>query len=367
VLTANAGADKTGNEGSSISFTGTAGGGVGTLTYTWNWGDGTTNTTGTLTPTHTYADNGTYTVTLTVTDANNQTATDTATVTVSNVAPTGTVSNSGPVYTNSNVTISFANQADAAADVAAGFRYSFDFNNDGTWEVTDSTTASAVTQYATVGSKTVRARIKDKDGAITIYTTSVAVNGPPTAGAGADKTGNEGSSISFTGTAGGGAGTLTYRWNWGDGTPDTTGTLTPTHTYADNGSFTVTLTVTDGNNQTATDTAAVTVSNVAPTATVANSGPVTPTPNVTVRFANQVDVSSADVAGGFRYSLDFDNNGTWEVTDSTTASAATQYATAGSKTVKARIKDKDGGFTDYTTTITVNNPGASGLVAPLRL
>jgi PKD repeat protein len=361
--TANAGVDKTGNEGSSISFTGTAGGGAGALTYRWSWGDGTPDTTGTLSPSHTYADNGSYTVTLTVTDANNQTATDTAAVTVSNVAPTGTVSNNGPVYTNTNVSINFANQADvSSADVAAGFRYSFDFDNNGTWEVTDSTTASATTQYATVGNKTVRARIKDKDGGLTDYTTTVAVNGLPTANAGVDKTGNEGSSISFTGTAGGGAGTLTYRWNWGDGTPDTTGTLSPTHTYADNGSYTVTLTVTDANSQTATDTAAVTVSNVAPTGTVSNSGPVNTNTNVTISFANQADVSSADTAAGFRYSFDFDNNGTWEVTDSTTASASTQYGTAGNKTVRARIKDKDGAFTDYTTTVTVNPPN-NGLAA----
>ena len=69
----------------------------GTLAYDWNWGDGSAHTTGTLTPSHTYADNGRYTVTLTVTDANNAVGTDTAVVTVSNVAPTATVSNNGPV------------------------------------------------------------------------------------------------------------------------------------------------------------------------------------------------------------------------------------------------------------------------------
>ena len=84
---------------------------------------------------------------------------------------------------------------------------------------------------------------------------------------------------------------------------------------------------------------------------------------MTISFGSQNDVSSADRAAGYTYSFDFDNNGTWEVTDSTTASATTSYATSGSKTVKGRIKDKDGGFTDYTTTVTVNNSTNPGLVA----
>jgi parallel beta-helix repeat protein len=354
--TADAGADKSANEGSSVSFTGTAGGGVGTLTYHWDFGDGGTSD-GTLTPSHTFVDNGIYTVTLTVTDANNQTGSDTATVTVSNVAPTATVSNNGPVYTNANVTISFGSQNDVlSADRAAGYRYSFDFNNDGTWDQTDVTSATATTSYTTTGSKVVKARIKDKDGGFTDYTTTVSVNALPGANAGADKSSNEASSVSFTGTSSGGIGALTYHWDFGDGgTSD--GTLTPNHTFADNGSYTVTLTVTDGNNQTGSDTAVVTVNNVAPTATVSNNGPVDVNASVMISFANQNDVSSADRAAGYKYSYDFNNDGTWDQTDVTTSTATTSYNTAGSKTVKARIKDKDGGFTNYTTTVTVNDPG----------
>jgi len=360
--TADAGVDKSGNEGSSVSFSGTASGGVGTLTYHWDFGDGGT-ADGSLTPSHTFVDNGVYTVTLTVTDGNNQSASDTATVTVSNVAPTGSLSNNGPVYTNGNVTVSFAGQNDvSSADRSAGYRYSYDFDNNGTWEQTDVTTATATTSYAAAGSKTVKARIKDKDGGFTDYTTVVTVSALPTANAGADKSANESSSVSFTGTATGGIGTLTYHWDFGDsGTAD--GSLTPSHTFADNGVYTVTLTVTDGNNQTSSDTATVTVNNVAPTGALSNNGPVNVGANVTISFGSQNDVSSADRAAGYTYSFDFDNNGTWEVTDSTTASATTSYATSGSKTVKGRIKDKDGGFTDYTTTVTVNNSTNPGLVA----
>lgn len=59
--------------------------------------------------------------------------------------------------------------------------------------------------------------------------------------------------------------TYTFAWDFGDeGTAE--GTLTPEHVYADDGVYTVTLTVTDGAGISATDTAAVTVNNVAPTA-----------------------------------------------------------------------------------------------------
>ena len=181
---------------------------------------------------------------------------------------------------------------------------------------------------------------------------------PPTANAGVDKSANEGASVSFSGASTGGTGTKTYDWDFGDGSSHTTGTLTPAHTYADNGTYTVTLKVTDANNQTATDTAVVTVANVAPTATVSNGGPVTVNSLVSITFSGQLDASSADTSAGFKYSFDFDNNGTWDVTDSTAASATTSYPAAGSKVVKARIKDKDGGSTDYTTSVTVTDPSA---------
>jgi parallel beta-helix repeat protein len=634
--------------------------------------------TGTLTPAHTFKDNGSYTVTLTVTDAANATATDTALVTVSNVPPTATLGNNGPVAPTASVTISFTNQSDPSpVDTAAGFKYSYDFNNDGTWDVTDSTSPTAQTSFPAAGSYTVKGRIKDKDGGYTDYTTTVEVtsttglvayfpfdegsgttvhstvggltgtisnaswstngkygdalsfngtnswvtvadsnaldlttgmtleawvqpvvingwecvilkedttdlayalyaddngddigglrvpsvsiregsttyeahgasqvslntwthlaatydgsviryyvngtltnsvnqagaintttgvlrfggdslwgeyfnglidevriynralsaseiqadmnpaptvtavspaNGatavatatpvtvtfsqamdattittssvqlqgpggtavsanvsynasnytatltpsaslalqstytvivhggtganavknssgnpmgsdfnstftttdgsPPTANAGSDQSGNEGSGISFSGSVSGGVAPFSYDWNWGDGSQDTTGTLAPTHAFPDNGTYTVTLTVTDSANHTGTDTATATVANVPPTASFGNNGPVAPNASVTIAFNNQYDPSSVDTAAGFKYSYDFNNDGTWDITDSTSASATTSFATPGTYTVKGRIKDKDGGYTDYTTTVQVNS------------
>jgi hypothetical protein len=77
--------------------------------------------------------------------------------------------------------------------------------------------------------------------------------------------------------------THTVTVNWGDGSPLETPTtfeagaavtLGGSHTYADNGVFEVVVTVTDDDGGSATASFFVTVTNVAPTATLENSGPV---------------------------------------------------------------------------------------------
>ena len=71
------------------------------------------------------------------------TATDTATFTVANVAPTATLGNDGPVAEGSTATVTFSGQSDPSADDAATLTYSYDFDDDGTFEVDDSSSPSA--------------------------------------------------------------------------------------------------------------------------------------------------------------------------------------------------------------------------------
>ena len=110
------------------------------------------------------------------------------------------------------------------------------------------------------------------------------------------------------------------------------------------------------------------ITNVAPTATFANNGPVTIGNTADVTFSAQSDPSSADTTAGFRYAYDFDNDGDFEVGDGTYAGGATSASAtipttilnaAGPFTVAARIIDKDGGFTPHTTTITVQSPNVA--------
>src|SRR5207248_394808 len=104
-------------------------------------------------------------------------------------------------------------------------------------------------------------------------------------------------------------------------------------------------------------TTTVAVTDVAPTAALSNNGPVNEASPVTVAFANPFDPSAADTTTGFPYTSLFRSAGTGDVTGTATASAAIPAAHPangpGSQTVRIRIQDKDGGFTDYTTTISI--------------
>jgi hypothetical protein len=104
-----------------------------------------------------------------------------------------------------------------------------------------------------------------------------------------------------------------------------------------------------------TKTFLVSVLNVAPTATFNNNGPVDEGTPATFTFTNQSDPSAPDQAAGFHYSYDFNNDGVFDVSNSTSPTAAHIFASAGYHTVRGRITDKDGGFTDYTTVVYVRN------------
>jgi hypothetical protein len=110
---------------------------------------------------------------------------------------------------------------------------------------------------------------------------------------------------------------------------------------------------------------AVTINDVAPTAAFGSGGAVNEGSAANVSFSGQIDPSAADTAAGFHYAYDLNNDGTFDVGDGTyggsgTSATATVPASylvdgPGSFAIKGRIIDKDGGFTDYTTNVVVNN------------
>jgi CSLREA domain-containing protein len=111
------------------------------------------------------------------------------------------------------------------------------------------------------------------------------------------------------------------------------------------------------------DAASLTVENVAPTAIFNNGSPVSESSTDTVTFTGVFDPSATDLGAGFNFSYDFDNDGIFEIVNSTSASATVPASFLdhgpGNYTVHGRVADKDGGFTDYTTTIVVNRSSES--------
>ncbi|MDB5294732.1 MAG: hypothetical protein JWO31_715 [Phycisphaerales bacterium] len=108
-------------------------------------------------------------------------AVSSATVSIVNAPPTAQLRPGEAVTVGAASTVRFAEVTDPSlADVTAGFRYAFDFNNDGDFadpgDVEGSTSPTASFAFPASGTYTVRGRVTDKDGGASVYTTTVTVN-----------------------------------------------------------------------------------------------------------------------------------------------------------------------------------------------
>jgi cysteine-rich repeat protein len=273
-----AGANKTVNEGQSVSFSGSntdprAGQ---TWTYTWNWGDGTANTTGTLTPTHTFAQQGTYTVRLTVRDNGGLEGTDTLTVTVNNVAPTITsptttqrninegsaldltITFSDPGNDTYTVTVTWASGVTSTVSVAAG---------------AGTKTATTSRVYTNQGTHAASVAVSDGTTTTTVNFNVVVANVAPTVTNPGNKTITEGTTQSITASySDPGTDSTTITFNWGDTTSTQvtkaaaagSQSASASHLYDKFGTYNASIVVSDGTTST-TQSFTVTVTNVAPT------------------------------------------------------------------------------------------------------
>jgi|GEM_PF-5376927 len=205
-------------------------------------------------------DNGTYVVSLTAKDKDGGvSAAATKTVTVTNVAPTAVFAATGPANEGGTGTVAFTNLVDVAKDVAAGFTYRYDFNNDGVFDLV-TTAASATVPASIVGdgpaTRIIRGRITDKDGGFSDYTTTLTVtNVAPVATISGPATGKRNKASTFTllasdpSAADQSAGfTFGIDWN-GDGVIDQTikgvSGLKVSHTFKNAGTYLVKVYATD--------------------------------------------------------------------------------------------------------------------------
>jgi PKD repeat protein len=171
--------------------------------------------------------------------------------------------------------VSFAN----ASGGSGGYLYSYDFNNDGTFEVSGSANATASVPAAFLAdgpaARTVRGRISDSAGAFRDYTASISISNVAPAVTLANRSGTTGNALVFSAgvtdpssadTAAG----FSYAWNFGDGA--TSIQTNPSHSYANPGSYTVSVTVTDKNGGATARTATATITAPAPVGEVIDTG-----------------------------------------------------------------------------------------------
>ncbi len=183
-----------------------------------------------------------------------------------------------------------------------------------------------------------------------------------------------GSSREVVFARGQGSATYTFDWDFGDGTVLTDVSLNESHAYLDNGTYTVTLTVTSSNGDVATDTATITVNNLAPeltglsldTASVDEGGSVTLTGSFTDAGVLDTHTVTIDWGDGTTSNATVDQvTGTFSATntyldDSPTGTASDLTA------IGVTLSDNDGGDDAGSESVTVNNlaPVVGALTGP---
>jgi predicted extracellular nuclease len=175
-------------------------------------------------------------------------------------------------------------------------------------------------------------------------------NAPPTVSAGGPYTVGEGSSITLNASGSDPeGGTLAYAWDLDDnGSFETPGQSVSFSAVDGPASPVVHVRATDDGGQTATAQATVTVQNVPPTATFSAPASSFAGYPFTLSLTSPSDPSAADNAAGFQYAFDC---GSGYGAFGSSASASCPTDDTGTRTVHGKIRDKDGGVTEYAATV----------------
>jgi hypothetical protein len=241
-------------------------------TYTFQWmGNGTANGADFA---FNAANSGSFMVTAIVTDQSGNATTVQVPVVVKNVAPTSTFANNGACGEGGSATVFFSSISDPSpADMAAGFKFSFDF---GDGFSAPGANPSAAHVFNDSGSFIVHGRVFDQDGDFTEYTTTITVKDvAPTCNAFTnDCPVTEGSTVHFN-LAGAADPSpadlahLTYSFDFdGDGVFEQSGSSpSAAHVFAQDGTFVVHGRVTDPDGMSTDYSTTITVKNAPPVLT----------------------------------------------------------------------------------------------------
>ena len=184
----------------------------------------------------------------------------------------------------------------------------------------------------------------------------VLFNRAPAVSAGGPYSVSEGSSVAVSATGSDPEGdALTYAWDLdNNGTFETAGqSVTFSAASIDGPSTqTVAVQVTDSGGLSATASAMVTITNVAPTATFHAPSNVNAGSDFALSLTDPSDPSPADMTAGFTYAFDC-GNGTGYGSFSSSSSTTCPTTLVGDRSVGGKIRDKDGGVTEYKATVHV--------------
>ena len=296
---------------------------------------------------------GSSVVSATATDSDGASRTASVNVNVTNVNPQAALEAPASINEGQTATISLTKGGfsfqDGEADTNAGLRYAFDCNGG---SLTSATYAGSGTANSTTcptndsGTKTVRAKIMDKDGGSNEYTKSITVNNvSPTATFNAPASANQGNN--FTVSLGNvvdpsSADTFTYAFDCGNGAGYGSASNTPSKEDCpalDTPNLTVKGKVIDDDGGSREYTANVTVNNVFPTGTIQVNGGAAKTNNAVVNLTLSAnDPLPGSGVGQMRFRNE--NTQTWSDWQPYATSRQWQLSSGdGTKTVFVEYKD----------------------------
>ncbi len=267
----NAGPDKTVDEGTLLSVSGSFSdpGAYDTHTASWDWGDTSSSagtvteentppySTGTVSGSHTYMDDGSYIATLSVWDDESALGQDSLRVTVNDLGPSAEFSMS-PSPQDEGSPVQFTDLSTSYPDAIVSWQW--DFGGLGT-----STLQHPQFTFMDDGVYSISLTVTDDDGSTSSISYDIVINdlAPIPDFEWPSALQYEGSPVPFT--------DLSYSypdvivsWEWDFGDSGTSSLQHPSHTYGDNDDYTVTLTVTDDDGSTASISYIVIIHNVAP-------------------------------------------------------------------------------------------------------
>jgi len=339
-----------------VQFSAAIVGGVSPYSYAWDLnGDGTVDDTR-ESFSYLYQVSGTYGVTLTVTDTAGETASDTETIYA--LSAPAVIASASPTSGGAPLVVAFsATVSDPDGTIVL---YEWDFDGDGIYDYSDSTTASTTFTYGTVGLYQATIRVTDNDDLMETDTITIAVGSSPSASATADPmTGPASLDVTFTGAGTDPDGTIAlYEWDFvGDGTYDWSSTTTGdvTHSYSSAGIFNATFRVTDNDGLIDTDSVLISVSG--PPISKPGAFPTSGEAPLTVTFFS----NGEDLDGSPEY-YDWDFNGDGSNDRRLIASMNTiyTYTQTGTYNATLMVTDNEGLTGTAFVTITVTGSTSPG-------
>ncbi|MBI5421776.1 PKD domain-containing protein [Candidatus Peregrinibacteria bacterium] len=195
---------------------------------------------------HTFATPGLYKINLTVTDLTGAKDKIVQELTVASRPPVASFTASVPQQ-NHPAEVEFNAVDSYDPDEGDSLTYSWDFDGDKTFDVTNSKEATTLYQYKRKGEFKATLQVEDSFGLRATLEKKVSVDSVLAADIGLDRrTARVGDVVKFTAEK---SNAVAYLWEFGDGETESTEKLSTTHTYAKAGKFMVKMNFFDANDQ----------------------------------------------------------------------------------------------------------------------